>query len=188
MEISSSLLVTIMFVIVLSLGIANILMSLAAVINRRAAFKSDRLHTSWMVLLLLIHFNLFWYALEILGVESWRFLDFLYMISGPMLMFFATSVLLPDASDPDAADIRGHYLGVSTQFFTLLALQQFWVIGAEFFLGHGFASGSWFNLAMAALALVMAASKSPRLHGFGTVAAWLLLLAFLAMRGAGIVA
>ena len=55
MELSSSLLVAIMFVVLLSIGIGNILMSLAAMVDRRSPLTASRMHISWIVLLLLIY-------------------------------------------------------------------------------------------------------------------------------------
>ena len=53
MEISSSLLVAIMFVVLITMGIGNILMSLASMVDRRSPLTASRLHLSWILLLLL---------------------------------------------------------------------------------------------------------------------------------------
>ena len=161
MEVSHSLLVTMMFVIILSMGIANIITTLANVINRRSTLRSDKIHTGWMLLMLLVHFNLFWHALSILDVEEWEFLDFLFMIAGPVLAFFSTSILLPDTSDAEADDIRGHYFNSAGQFFVLFGILQLWIIGADFVLGNGFTVAGIFNLVVAALAFILAASRNP---------------------------
>ena len=174
MELSHSALVTIMFTIILSMGIANIISTLANVVNRRSTLRSDKLHTSWMVLMLLVHFKLFWHALSILDIEEWVFLDFLFIIAGPLLAFFATSVLLPDASDSEQDDIRGHYFNCSGQFFFLFGLLQAWIIGTDLFLGHGFTGAGVFNLVIGTLAFSLAASKSPRFHGAGAMVGWVL--------------
>lgn len=68
MEITNALLVAMMFVVLLTIGIGNIIMALAALVDRRTPIKPDAIHTSWVVLLLLVHFNLFWHVLDILTV------------------------------------------------------------------------------------------------------------------------
>ncbi len=68
------------------------------------------MHTGWAILLL-IHFNLFWHVLDILAVEEWKFLEFLYIEAGAINIFLATYVLLPDASIK-IMDVRGHYFDV----------------------------------------------------------------------------
>ena len=122
------------------------------------------------------NFNLFWHALSILDVETWEFLDFLFMIAGPVLTFFATSVLLPDPSDAEQDDIRGHYFNCSGQFFLLVGLLQIWTIAADLFLGNGFTLPSILNVAVAVLVFTLAVSKNPRIHAGGAVTGWFLFL------------
>ena len=182
MEVSHSLLVTIMFTVILSMGIGNIITTLASVVNRRSTFKADGLHTTWMILMLLIHLNLFWHALSILEVEEWVFLEFLLIIAGPILAFFATSVLLPDVADAELEDIRAHYFNCAGQFFLLLGILQIWIIYTDFFLGHGFGLPSVFNLLVGVLAFTLALVRTPRVHTFGAVAGWFLVVIIEVLR------
>jgi hypothetical protein len=76
---------------------------------------------------------------------------------------------------------------VSPQFFFILALQQVWTIGVDFILKHGYTTGSGFNTATAALALVMASSQRNWLHSVGTGVAWALFLSAFFLRGLRIV-
>ena len=69
MEISNALLVALMFVTILVLGIANILVSLAAIVRHPSAAKDDAIFNNWKLLLLLAHFNLFWHTLDLLSVD-----------------------------------------------------------------------------------------------------------------------
>ena len=69
MDVSHALLVALMYVTILSLGIANILGSLADAVARPPSSQFDSFHTSWSLLVLFAHFDLFWQTLEILGVE-----------------------------------------------------------------------------------------------------------------------
>ena len=90
MEVSSSLLVAIMFVIILSMGIGHILVAAAAMVDRRVAQRIDVLHVNWTLLLLLVYFNFFWHTLDLLATEDWVFASFLYMMAGAILIYFAT--------------------------------------------------------------------------------------------------
>ena len=54
MEISNALLVAMMFIVLLTIGIGNIIMALAALIDKRNPLKADAIHTSWVLLLLMI--------------------------------------------------------------------------------------------------------------------------------------
>jgi hypothetical protein len=112
MEITNSLLVTLMFVGILTIGIGTILDALAGVVNRRAGLRANRYQTNWMLLLLLIHLNMFWHVLKILDQE-WMFLGFLFVISGPIILYFTTRVLLPDPGDEHFSNPTAHYFSVA---------------------------------------------------------------------------
>ncbi len=186
MEITNALLVVIMFVILLSLGIGNVLTAIVTVVDRRTPLRIDWFHASWMVLLLLVALTLFWHSLSLLDVEEWQFRGFVYVVAGPILLFFASGLLLP--SDPEATDLRTHYLAVRPQFFGALALVQLWVIGVDMVLGHGFTSAGLFNAAAVAIALVLATSKRTEVHAVGTALAWALYLTAATLRGLNVIA
>ncbi len=67
------MLVMLMFVVILGLGPASLLTTLASLVNRRSRIWAHWLHVNWIVLLLLTYFNLFWHSLNILEIEAWGF-------------------------------------------------------------------------------------------------------------------
>lgn len=174
-----------MFIMLLTIGISNIVMGLAALIDKRSPIKADTFHTSWVVMLLLLHLNLFWHVLDILNVEEWVFLEFLYVVAGAILIFFATNILLPDASS-ETTDLRAHYFGVHRQFFLLLGLLMAWIIGVDFLLGSGWTSASTVNLIGLIIFAVMASTSRPRMHAVATGVAWLFFIAALSFKGTGV--
>lgn len=187
MEISNSMLVAIMFVMILSIGIVNILASLASKIDYRANQKNKGICLSWIVLLLLAHFNMFWHTVDILSIEAWRFFGFLYIIAGPVLIFFATDLMLPESSHPEASDLKGHYFLVNRRFFFILVLLQLWMIGVDLVFGRGFTGAGGFNLATLAIALILIALQSAKIHVWGAVAAWTVFMTSLVLREAGVI-
>ena len=110
---------------------------------------------------------------------------FLYVILGPMLLFFATNVLLPGASVPEGASAREHYLSASARFFGLLALVQVWIIGVDQLLGIGFTTATALTAAAAVLAAVLASTRRVRVHVVGTTVAAVLFVAGFIIPGAG---
>lgn len=187
MEISSSLLVAVMFIIILSMGIGHILVAAAAMVDRRVARRIDALHASWTLLLLLIYFNLFWHTIDLLATEEWGFASFLYIMAGAVLIYFATCILLPEMPANDSLDLRAFYFEVGRQFFLLLALLQAWIIGVDMLLGTGFTSAGVVNLVALLLALLLASSRKPTIHTGGTVVAWVLFLGSTGLRGLGLI-
>jgi len=186
MQISTTFLVALMFVTILTLGIANLLVALASIVGRPVNEKKDWIPTAWKVLMLLLHLNVFWHTSAILSVESWGFAGFLYIIAGPILLFFSVSVLLA-GNESQVEEPLIQFTTNSHRFFQLLAIIQIWIIGSDFLLGKGFSLSSLFNLALMLLALILMLSKRPNYHTIGLVAAWLIVLSILSLRGLGII-
>ena len=185
MDISASLLVAIMFVVLLSIGIGNILMSLAAMVDRRSPVTASRMHISWIVLLLLVYFSLFWHTLDVLLFEEWKFGEFLYVMLGPVLILFASQVLLPDPSRTDAGDLNENYLQASRPFFLFLAASQLWVNGVDLILKDGLIPSGAVNGVAAIFALTLAFTRSRPVHLIVTTAMWSLFLVAWTLRSLG---
>jgi hypothetical protein len=186
MDVSSSLMVAMMFVIILSIGIGNILMGIATMVDHRSRLQLYAVHSGWVVLLLLVYLNLFWQSIDIFSIEDWKFIEFLYILVGPILVLFATQVLLPNPAS-ESSDMREGYYAVSRRFFLFLALSQVWSMGVDPVFGAAFTAAAAFNVVVALLAVVLALSQSARLHASGVGVAWLLYIVGLVLRGAGVV-
>ena len=186
MEITNALLVAMMFIVLITMGVGNIIVGLAVLVDKRTPVKADTVHTSWVLLLLLLHFNLFWHVLDILSIEEWKFLEFLYIVAGAMLIFFATHLLLPDPSSADAGDLRAHYFNISRQFFSFLALLQVWILGVDLLLGKGFTSAGIFNVIALVLFVILALVSRPKVHSVGTGVGWLFFIIVMAVRALGL--
>ena len=187
MDVSSSMLVAMMFVMVLSIGIGNILVGLASIFGQRSPREIDWLPTSWVLLLLLQHLNMFWHTLTILKAEEWGFGGFLYVVAGPIVLFLSTSLLLADPFYAGPSDARAHYFRVAGRFFSLMAVLMLWMIGVDFVLGSGFTAAGLWNVGLGALFLVLANSEAPRLHVTVTGVTWLLILSLSLSRALSVV-
>ena len=184
MEVSNSLLVTLMFVGILTIGIGTILDALAGVVNRRAGLRVNRYQTNFIVLLLLIHLDFFWHVLEILNQE-WVFLGFIFIISGPIILYFATNVLLPNPVDEYLNNPTAHYFSIAPQFFLLIALLQVWLFGVDFRLGYGIGAHTANEAIILLVALTLMRSTSQQLHLIGMIAFYVIYLASMAMSATG---
>ena len=187
MEVSSSLLVAMMFVMVLSIGIGNILMGLSTLLGQRSPREIDWLPASWVILLLLQHLNMFWHTRTILEAEEWGFGGFLYVVTGPILLFLSTSLLLADPVQAGPSDARAHYFRVARKFFSFMAVLMLWMIGVDFVLGSGFTAAGVWNAGLVVLFLILANSKGDRLHVTLTGVTWLMVLSLLLSRTLSVV-
>lgn len=183
MEVSESLLVAMMFVMILSIGIGNILMGLAGILHRGSEIRVHWMPLAWVVVLLLTHLELFWQTLSIVSVESWRFGGFLYIVTGPVALLFATSLMLPDSARAAAGDYRAHYFSISRRFFGLLAVVMLWMIGVDLGFEGGMTPAGVWNLLQAGVLVGLAVSQVERFHELATIATVGLLLADLVTQG-----
>ncbi|ESQ16190.1 MAG: hypothetical protein N838_27160 [Thiohalocapsa sp. PB-PSB1] len=118
-----------MYVTIVATGLINTLMTVSDIVGRKR--KNASIHTAWIVLLLISYFGFFWETTAILDVEGWDFLSFLAFIAGPVVLLFATNLIIaaPDAgSDPQLDEF---YFDLSSRFFVMLALVQGWIIGLD---------------------------------------------------------
>jgi uncharacterized membrane protein YGL010W len=174
-----------MFIVLLTIGIGNILMSLASMVDRRSPMTASTLHVSWIVLLLLVYFSLFWHTLDILSFEEWQFGEFLYVMLGPVLILFASQILLPDPSLA-TGDVDENYMSVSRPFFLFLAASQLWVNGVDLILRDGLTRAGALNGVAVIIALVLAFSSSRTVHVLMTIAMWVLFVVGWIIKGFGL--
>jgi len=172
MDNPTTLLVAIMFVTIVVTGLINILMFLSDIVAGKR--KTDALHTSWIVLLFIAYLNFFWQTTLILEIEGWSFLSFTGFIIGPIVLFFATHLLvtIPNGSEQDIPD--HDYFEHSGRFFFLLVLVQTWTVCLDIAfdaIGHL----TWLAGFLGMIFLLLAISRNHKLHLSGTLLAWAIL-------------
>lgn len=105
--------------LILGLGIAQIL----AGIGRIVQYKGVRhywVHGLWTVLLLHFHFSMWWKFWSDREALQLNYASFVLLLMGPMLLFFAARLLMPDFSDPGEADLTDYYYGVRRIFLSVI--------------------------------------------------------------------
>ena len=174
MDNPTTLLVAIMYVMIISIGLSNLLMVISELAGGRKPLP-DRIHLSWLLLLLFAYFGHFWQTTEIIDIDNWKFLGFIGFLVGPIILLFATNLLIimPDDSADDAGT---HYLLQSNRFFLLMALFTAWIVVLDVLAGE-IGLLVYIAAALIALFITLVISNSRRLHVLGAVAGWLLYLA-----------
>ena len=183
-DVPTVMLVALMFVSIVSMSIVTIISSLATMIVQSSKMKRDSLHTSWLIYLLIAHLALFWSTLDIGVIADWQFGEFLLVILGPILAFFAVNTIVPGAAEDPTGSLREHYFRAARKFFGIFAWVKGWGLAMEWMLGHGWTAFSWINALMFLVMISMAYSRATKLHIAGTIIAWVALLASLILRGA----
>lgn len=162
----NTLLVAFMFITILTLGIAGVLAELAEVVRHVGTRRRDGLLVGWAALLLFVYFHLFWHTSDITLLEDWDFGLFLFAETGPVLLLFATQIMLGALTDQDSpadATVR------QGRFFVIFAALQVWSVAAGYVLGVGFTLGSALDLVVLVTSLVLAFAKTRRIHSAGLV-------------------
>jgi hypothetical protein len=106
--------------IVLGLGITNLLMGFARVIQMRARLKIYWPTLAWAVTLLLVHVQTWWSMFGLRKVPIWTFPDFAVVLMQPILLFFLSALALPDFDRDEALDLRANYFAQARWFFGML--------------------------------------------------------------------
>lgn len=181
MEVSTNLLVAIMFVTILSMGIGGLLTALAD-LSRKKAVRC-KLHISWIFILMFSHLTLFWSTGAAISLD-WRFIGFLFVIAGPIFLFTTTHLHLSTAPEENCT---GSNALVDDRMLQLFAIMQVWLVAMIVKLDGGFPPSASFNLALAVAALAMSMTSKPRSQAMGTTLIWLLLILDQSLRGTGVI-
>jgi predicted membrane protein len=174
MENINTLLVAFMFITILTLGIASILGELAEVVRNVDRRDRDHLLIGWALLLLFAYFALFWHTADITLLEDWDFWLFLFAETGPVLLLFATQIMLGAlAAEPAGPETSTR----QERFFIIFALLQLWSIAAGFLLGVGLTPEAAFDAVIFVTCVALAFSKNRALHVAGLAIVWVAYLA-----------
>jgi hypothetical protein len=161
MDNPTTLLVAIMYVTIVATGLVSVLMALSDILGGQR--KLNILHSGWIFMLLINYLSFFWETTAILEFEGWNFLSFVGFVSGPVILLFATNLLITPPGPAQGTALKEYYFDQSPRFFIFLALVQAWIIALDVFTGN-FNFQSYVTIGVGALFLVLSISKSYRLH------------------------
>jgi hypothetical protein len=184
MDNPTTLLVSIMFVTILAMAIGNILMACAEIAGRMRSPMPGRIQLSWIFLMLFVLLSLFWETKALLDVDTWLFVEFLYVIAGPMILLFATSVIIAPPQARQSSEDHIQYSELSGRFFVMLALHELWLLGIDYWY-ESYDALSIIYAMMFFLFLVLAISRSLRIHVAGSLLIWIGYIVLLVLRTLG---
>ncbi len=162
MEVSTSLLVALMFVTLLSMGIGNTVNTLSIVVEKGKKSGYSTLQVGWLGLILLSYFNMFWHIIDLLSIDKWGFPGFLYMMAGPLLIYFATSILIATHSENEIKETL-----VKPRFFAVFILLQVWIITVDVMLEKSIMEHSLINVIMIFIAFVLMRKQNETIQRYG---------------------
>lgn len=117
--------------IVLALGVTQLLQGASELVRSSRRYPG---HTFWVLALLLVHVQLWWAMWDLHDRASWTFLTFLYLLLGPILLFFATNLLLPRTAS-ETLDWASHFFAVRRWFLVSMTGIVVWGIFVTWLVG-----------------------------------------------------
>ena len=186
MEISHTLIVALMYVTVLSFGLASLLTSLAQIIRRGNGVSVSPPHLNWLLILLLVHFNMVWHAVLFTNIDTWSYHAFLLIVLGPTLAYFSANILAPETGANVNSDaLNKCYFSFIQQFLVLFGGIQAWAIASDFVLGRGFTGSAIFNILLLIVVIFLFNSRSNKAHVTGICFIWAIYITSIALRSMG---
>ena len=186
MEISYTLIVALMYVTILSFGIAGLLTACSDLIRKGNGIMASRVHVLWIIILLLLHFNMTWHAVYLTDVESWTYFGFILIILGPVIGYFTANLLTP-TKETDTDVLVERYFGIKSQVLLLFILIQCWTLIADRVLERGFVGSAITNIVLIVVSIPLLTSKNYRIHQIGTGAILVVLIAGIVLRSLQII-
>jgi len=115
--------------VVNGLGIVRWLTALAEYLRRKDTLQvaNYRVFLLFAVFQFILHVLLWLSLWGIRAVETFDFIDYLYLLTGPVLLFLSSSLLIPDATDGQV-NLQSHFTNVRGPYATVLALAWAWTL------------------------------------------------------------
>jgi hypothetical protein len=176
-----------MFIVALAavvngLGIVRIIGGLGEFVRRRESLNVNFywVHSLLVLFQLLTHVLLWWALIGLREINSINFLQYLYILVGPLLLFLATSLLIPDFTD-DKVDLRAAYWRSYKPYYSILTIFWIWCILIWPAFGYPLAP-TWKLLSCwLTIMIILRFTENAKVHAVLVSVNWLLLIFFIAV-------
>lgn len=119
--------ISVMFAVIMGMGVVYLLMAIATIVRGIGhEIKTYWLHTAWVLFMLLLHFHVWWSLWEFQQVEVWNYFTYLFLLSGPVLLFWSAALIIPEDKKHDKIDLKQYYFQNKSKFFLTLSLAVVW--------------------------------------------------------------
>jgi len=164
------------------MGIVRLLASFAEYLRRQSSLAIVHywVFNLWIAFQFLLHVLMWWSLWNARVAEAFNFLHYMYLLSGPILAYLGSSLLLPELENR-ALDMRKHFHKVRAPYFTILSVLWLWVIFLYPILAGRFAPTAPFLICFLAITLTLRFTANPKIHAAAVILVWLLLTFFVAV-------
>jgi hypothetical protein len=161
------------------LGIVRIVAGLGEFIRRRGSLNVSYYWVYSLVVLfqLLAHVMIWWALIGLRDIGSINFLQYIYLLIGPTLLFLATSLLMPEIQG-DLVDLRDEYRRFRKPYYSILASFWAWTIFIWPVFGYAVAPTWKFTVCWMMIMIILRLTENSKVHALLVSANWLLLIAY----------
>ena len=164
----------VMFAVLMGIGVVRLITAFGELIKRRTQIRPYWLHGAWLLLLLLLFFHVWWSFWDFRRATDWNYLTYLFLLVGPVALFTATTILIPDLGSEAAFDSRSYYFRVHRGFFVAMSVAVVWGMSIyPVMFGHVDPILEWLLLFLAVM-VTLAVTANATVHTVLTVVAWIL--------------
>ena len=176
--------ISVMFAVIMGMGVVYILMAVASIVRGfHGTITPYWLHIAWIIFLLLLHFHVWWGLWDFQQVKSWNYLTYLLLLAGPVLLFVAAAIIIPEDRPSGNVDLQEYYYANSSKFFLTLSLAVIWGLSLyPVFFGMLDPVFEWLILFLVILT-VLSFTKKPLTHVTLSFAAWGLFIIWILSYG-----
>lgn len=168
--------------VVNGLGIVRWLSAFAEYLKRKQSLNIQHywifnLQASYQFLL---HIIMWWMLWGLRDSTSFNFLTYLFLLTGPVLLFLGSSMLTPNI-EADGADVRDHFSAVRPLYSTVLVLFWLWALAISPILRGVLPPTAPLLALFLTASVILRATANPKIHGVVVVMNWLLAGTFIAL-------
>lgn len=128
----------------------------------------------------LLHILMWWSLWNVRGAGEINFLTYLYILTGPILLYLGTSMLVPSVADK-SVDLQTHYRAARPIYANFLALLWLWALCLSLVLRGTFAPAAPLFAAFLLISVAQRLTDSARVQSICAIANWLLLIGFIGL-------
>ena len=162
------------------LGIVRIVGGLGEYIHRRESLNVTYYWVYSLLVLfqLLAHVLIWWALLGLRDIGSINFLQYLYVLLGPTLLYLATSLLVPDITD-NQVDLRAEYRRLRKPYYSIQTVFWAWTMAIWPVFGYPMAPTWKFAVCWMAIMIILRLTENAKVHAVLISASWLLLIVYI---------
>ena len=168
--------------VVIGLGLTYLLDDVSKLVQNRKRIRPYWVHSVWVLITILLHFQMWWGFWRFHEVSMWTFPVFFCYLVVPATLFVVADLLFPEMTPSTEMSLKNYYFdnrqwifGALAVFLTLAAISSSVIV----------IDGRWLHPSNAAratgigLAIVAASSKNETVHAVVCILVLLLLTVFL---------